>query len=667
MKKIFYVFAALAVMAAACTKPEPITPSITLTSQAEVGVPVDGSTETVTFEANVPWTASLDNSNWTITPSSGEAGTVSVKVSSTPNATNDPVYATLTIKAQTATQTVKFIQVQKDGMVISTTEYEAPAEASTVTVKVMANVAVKATTSTAWITIPEPTKGLVEKDFALAIAANKGEAREGTVVFEGAGTPVEVTIKQAAFVPSFEVDCLEFDVPKKGGEYTINVTSNVEWTMKDYNDDTQPFLKAEATMDGFNATVKVTIAENGDDPRNPYVKFTVPEIQDPDIDEETGEPTGGTKDHVVRVYFHQEGLIQKAWTTALPEASRDGGKVSIARSGDSYVLLDGISAYMFNPASGEIIDAAQTLKTAAVKAAHKSGKLLSLTKAGEDLLPTQILNDDIDNFIIVLGGAYDTECLIFAVPAGTQITDTIEPDLLIACYMDYYSSGFGNFAVRGDVYGDATITAMACAGGSYEVANAGAYWEIKDGEAAWDAYGEAGEAAQPEYIEIYPDIEDVNEHTFWISTRAAFAPLGTTAADGFLFCGYDDAYEVRYFKGGDYMTVGTMGDWSAGVYCIQSGKWGNKNIVALASISLFPVWAIPTNVAIFDVADMSTPLALLSIEAPDYDNFVPAPGANTWMSEPTIGLKFEQKGDALVVYTADGAQGVITKHIINAK
>ena len=664
MKKIFYVFAALAVMAAACTKPEPITPSITLTSQAEVGVPVDGSTETVTFEANVPWTASLDNSNWTISPSSGEAGTVSVKVSSTPNATNDPVYATLTIKAQTATQTVKFIQVQKDGMVISTTEYEAPAEASTVTVKVMANVAVKATTSTAWITIPEPTKGLVEKDFALAIAANEGEAREGTVVFEGAGTPVEVTIKQAAFVPAFDVDCLEFDVPKKGGEYTINITTNVEFTVTDYSDGAFPYQHATLATDG--KSLKVVIDANEDkEARDSYIKFTVPSIQDPDIDEETGEPTGETVDHTVRVYFHQEGIAHTNWTVALPEASMSGGKLCIAKAGDSYFLFDGVDVYLFNPTSGEFLAATQTVKSIAAKALRKSGKVQPLTKGIEDLYLTEVFNDDVDNIIIVLGGnGYLAPCAVLVVPSGTQITDDAEPELLLYCYVDYYSAGMANFVARGNVLADGVVAALLGAGkvtewGGFGVPTAGAYWDIKDGEVEWTPYGEEEEpVTAPKYY-------DLGENDpIWVSTRAAFGPLGTRSEAGFLYGGYDGVYSLLYCIGGTTAPIGAFGDWASGVSCIQSADWAGTPVVAIANMSWFPVWSINTVVSIVNVADM-TELASIAI-APQYTDF-PLGADYTWAVEPTVDVRLEQKGDALIVYVADGAKGVLSKYTIEAE
>ena len=61
MKKSLFAIACAAALVMAC-KPEevPVTPALTLTSEAEVAVPIEGGIFTVEFDTNTPWKAALD-------------------------------------------------------------------------------------------------------------------------------------------------------------------------------------------------------------------------------------------------------------------------------------------------------------------------------------------------------------------------------------------------------------------------------------------------------------------------------------------------------------------------------------------------------------------------------------------------------------------------------
>lgn len=39
----------------------------------------------------------------------------------------------------------------------------------------------------------------------------------------------------------------------------------------------------------------------------------------------------------------------------------------------------------------------------------------------------------------------------------------------------------------------------------------------------------------------------------------------------------------------------------------------------------------------------------------------------SYMAEPSTCILLEQKGDALIVYSADGAQGLVEKYVVPAK
>ena len=626
--------AALAIFAVSCTKPEPVKPSITLTSLADVTVPTDGGIQTISFNSNVPWTVTIDNSNWSVTPTSGEAGTATVKVTVPNNTTEDPIVGKVTIKAETVSQVVTLTQLQKDAMVVDVTSYDAPSEGGKISVKVKANVEVTATTDASWLKIATATKSMVEKSFDVEVSANDGEAREGTIILSGAGKKVEVTVKQAAFEPYFELDNYEFDVTKEGGEFTVNINTNVEFTVKDYSDGTFPYQHATLATDG--KSLKVTIEGNDAyDSRTSYIKFTVPAIQDPVIDEETGEPTGEYTDHVERVYFYQDGLTSISWSSVLPEAMQGGVQLSMAKAADQYAIFDGVNISTFNPATGEISPA---------QPFDAGGIAIS-----------EILNDDAGNLIMATPAAYGEAFDVYVIPAGTPISTEGEPTLLIHSYFDYYGYGIGHFQAKGNVLKDGIVTALIADGPASGVPVTGAYWEIKDGKATtWAPYGEekTEDTCQPQYVSFTTGGE------IWLTNRAAFAPFGTSAAEGFLYNGYDGTYELQYHVGGTTTALATIGDWANGVSSIQAGVWRETPIVAINNMAWFPQWAMPSVLTIYNAATME-PITSVNILCEGLEA--------TYMGEPSTCILLEQKGDALTIYSADGAQGLLQKIVVPSK
>ncbi len=632
MKKYLYLMAALAIAAVSCKKSEPVTPSITLSTPTEVTVPTDGGIQTISFTTNVPWKASIDNSNWTVSPTSGDAGTASVKVTAINNTGNDPVVAKVTIKAETASETITFTQLQKDAMIVDVTSYDAPAEGGTVSVKVNANVEVTATTDAEWITIPTPTKGLVEKTFDLTVAANDGEAREGIVVLSGAGQKVEVTVNQAAFEPYFEVDFDSFEVTKEGGEFTVNINTNVDFKVTDYHDGSFPWQTATLSED--KKTLKVVIdANTGYDVRESYVKFTVPAIQDPVVDD-AGEPTGEYTDHVVRVYFEQEGLTEIAWSVVLPEEFKNAAQLTVVNilSENTVAVGAGDNVAIYDIETGELLEITDT----------------GASEVGIEV--AEVFSDDAGNVLVATATAYNQAFDIYVSSPSMG-----EPTVLIHSYFDYYGYGLGHFHARGDVMKDGIVTALIADGPAAGVPVTGAYWEIKDGKATtWAPYGEekTEETCQPEYVSFTTAGE------IWLANRADFAALGTNAAAGFLYNGYDGTYALQHYAGGVTTPLTTIGDRANGVSCIQAGVWGETPIVAINNMAWFPQWAMPSVLTIFNAATME-PITTVNILQEGLEG--------TYLAEPSTAVLFGQEDGALVVYSADGAQGLLQKIVVPTK
>ena len=469
------------------------------------------------------------------------------------------------------------------------------------------------------------------------VAANETEAdRTFTVTLKSEGvTPVTVTFKQESQF-HMNIDPLEFSVTTAGGDFTVNVDANVEFTVTDYSDGSFPWQHAVPA----NGSYKVTIdANTGYDPRTSYVKFKTSEIQVPTIDPETGEPTGEMEDLTIRVYFYQEGLAQTAWMVAIPDEMANGAKYTITNYSGELLLCGAGKVAVLDPATGAVKDYAEP---------------------GQNI---EITTDDAGNFLMfaeqtVSVGGQDLKVIeIAAIKKGHKIGDDIpEGDMteLVLAIDDCWCAGVANIRARGDVFGDGVVVGMAGGYPSYGGVHYGAVWEIKGGKADWKTYGDSGmETAQPQWLAV----PAVSGGDLWTSTRGAIAPLGVSAADGFLYDGYDGVYALRAYKGGNWNDVTTIGDWANGVSSIRTGKWGEKNIAAINNMAWFPYWAMPSQLILVNLDDMSV-ITTLNILGDAY------PEDATWAEEPTTDTYFAVNGNDLEVYAVDSAQGVVCKYVL---
>lgn len=632
MKKYLF-FAAAAIFAIACQPKEQPTPSITLSTPAEVTVPVEGDIVTVGFTTNVDWTASLDNKAWSITPASGSQGTVALKVTAPQNDSNDPVTATLTIRGDKASATVKFTQLQKDGLIVPTDPIEVDETEQVINIPIKTNVDVKVSTNVDWLTFVE-TKGLVDKTVSIKVAANDEEEREGIVMISGAKQSFEITVKQAAFEPFFEIDNYSFDVTKDGGEFTFNVTSNTEWTAKDYHDSTLPWQKAEITKDGNNAVVKVTIEANDSyDARESYVKFTVPAIQDPVIDEETGEPTGEYQDHVERVYFEQEGTLVLGWRQEFVwDLYAETSDYSAAVAGDYFLVSTGAGVFAYAKADGTYL-----------------GKIeLPIT-------PKEITCDDAGNLVAFVGGEYDPEACVpgdplevYVLPAD-KMTDPTAVKRIINFIDNFWGYGLGRIRVTGDVTKDACVTVVS--GGYTE--NYVLAWEVKDGEVAVD---EDGYTPIADYVGL-PFTTDV-----WSSVQLVAKHLGTTVDSGLFYIGYDSNYNLHYnnsMTGANWQEVLVTGSsWMEGYSSIDYVEWNGHKYIGFIGMSYYPEWG-PSYVWIANIDEPAAPAVIAT--TPIYQ----APDLFCYGS--TTDLCLEIEGGDLVAYVVESSTACVGKIIYPAK
>ena len=532
MKRIA-LFIAIAIAAIACKPEEQIVPEVTVhTDEATLVIPTEGGDVQIAFDANVEWTASLKEAtaaDWcTITPSSGAAGSTSLKVIALENTTNDNRVVTVVITAQTAKKEVKVTQLQKDALVLSGEKtFEVAADGGQVKFAVNHNIAVEAKADADWLA-QAATRAMQTSEFTFDVAANTGAARTAKITVTAGDLKEELTVNQAAWAPVFEVAPAEDQwIAVEGGSVSITVDANVEYTVTtDEND--------WLTVTNEGGVYTFTAAANeGFDYRSTGV-YVTPK------DEAYVESAKA-------FYVFQNGRAAKLWAKH-PAEDYEGydasQRVKLAKYGDYILLANTTKIYVLNPADGSVVN---TIDVPAGMAAHN------------------VLVDDAGNVLFgadALDGAGDVTLYYVADPFNPA------PEQLISWNAgNYYCVGAGNIRVKGNVKDDAVITAVVTDGAG----GACLAWEVVDG--------------------VIGDWKWTNPpYTNWNVPSLCFAPIGATMADGFFYIGYGGDYNLYYADsfvqgGGTPWAVSyvTGSSWMENYNCIATAEWnGNKYAAVVA-------------------------------------------------------------------------------------
>ena len=532
MKRIA-LFMAIAIAAIACDPEEQIVPEVTVhTDEATLVIPTEGGDVQIAFDANVEWTAALKEAtaaDWcTITPSTGVAGSTSLKVIALENTTNDNRVATVVITAQTAKKEVKVTQLQKDALVLSGEKtFEVPADGGQVKFAVNHNVAVEAKADVDWVA-QAGTRAMQTSEFTFEVAANTGAARTAKITVTAGDLKDVITVNQAAWVPVFEVSPAEDQwIAVEGGSVSITVNANVEYTV---TTDENNWLTV--TNDGGAYTFTAT-ANDAFDYRAVGV-YVTPK------DEAYVESAKA-------FYVFQSGRASKLWAVHPAEdfAGYDATQqVKLAKYGEYVLLANTNRIYVLDPADASVVS---TIEMPAGMAAQN------------------VLVDDAGNVLFgadALDGAGDVTLYYVADPFNPA------PEQLLSWNAgNYYCAGAGNIRVKGNVKDDAVITAVVTDGAG----GACLAWEVVDG--------------------VIGDWKWTNPpYTNWNVSSICLAPIGATMADGFFYIGYGGDYNLHYTDnfvpaGGTSWapTYVTGSSWMENYNCIATAEWNGNKYAAIVA------------------------------------------------------------------------------------
>lgn len=224
--------------------------------------------QTFSFTTNTAWVVSVASTRnggapWcTVAPTSGNAGSHTIKVTTTPNETYDDRSVTVTLKAGAEVKSFVVSQKQKDALLLTNDKFEVDQAGGTVTVEVKSNVSYTATIGEEckdWIKESNSTRALSTTTKSYTVAMNEdGKKREGSIIFSDGSLTETVHIYQAggSIILLSQNDC---HVSASGEEITVELRSNCDYEVVMPSVD---WIKETMTRGMSSHTLHYTVAPN---------------------------------------------------------------------------------------------------------------------------------------------------------------------------------------------------------------------------------------------------------------------------------------------------------------------------------------------------------------------------------------------------------------------
>jgi len=158
-----------------------VVPEITLAKE-ELTVGKESGTTMLAIKTNVAWTASSSQTWCTLSPSSGEAGTIQIIVGLSANTSSTDREAVITLTAGSLTRKVKVIQKLTNYLILAHKNYTSAAAGGDFTVEIQTGKTYTATIKQDWITLKSTATD--KKSQTFTVSENVSNlAREGLIVY----------------------------------------------------------------------------------------------------------------------------------------------------------------------------------------------------------------------------------------------------------------------------------------------------------------------------------------------------------------------------------------------------------------------------------------------------------------------------------------------------
>ena len=249
MKQMLYLLVCLSALAwtvQACsddnkseTPPAPEEPAITFPtgSDTQPVFTTEGGTSSLTFTATEAWTASVGEADtraidWlTVSPTSGQAGTATLTITTEPNNTYDERNAAITLASGGTRKTLTVTQKQRDALTVTSNKVELEATGGDFAIELQANVSVSyeiEESAKAWLTPTSDTRALTTTTLHFQAAPNEDlQPRQGIITLNGGnGLTEDVTVYQLGSSPVLILTQSEYLVGSDGETIKVELKSN---------------------------------------------------------------------------------------------------------------------------------------------------------------------------------------------------------------------------------------------------------------------------------------------------------------------------------------------------------------------------------------------------------------------------------------------------------
>jgi len=267
IRKIFSSFLlTLVLIFISCSGETTVVPELTVAKDAIVCTKESGTT-LLAIKSNVAWTATSSQTWCTLTPTSGEAGTVQISVSVTANTTPSDREALITITAGSLTKEVKVTQKLKNFLVLEHKNYTATTIGGDITVNVQSGLDYTTTIPQDWITLKSTSSD--KKTQVFTIVENPTNiTRTGLIVYTSEDLKDTVKVVQTGKDLSIPPDATGMSSTATELAKNIKIGLNIGNTMEATGGEigwgnpliTNDLIKA-IKQNGFNA-IRLPVAWN---------------------------------------------------------------------------------------------------------------------------------------------------------------------------------------------------------------------------------------------------------------------------------------------------------------------------------------------------------------------------------------------------------------------
>ena len=219
------------------------------------------SSVNVTINAEASWTASSSASWIEVSPTSGNSGTSTMKVSVSPNTSTSERtgYVNLSIGGSQRIQ----IPVSQRGIYVETEQSELSfgAAGGSLNLSVLSNTNWSVSSVPSWITV-SPNQGEGDGTVKVTASENPNTAnRSGVIHLTQTGLSIDVVVTVSQTGKTFDVNTTVLNFEDKSSTQTINIQTDGTWTASA----SDSWITISPTTASGNSTLSVSVSENTSD------------------------------------------------------------------------------------------------------------------------------------------------------------------------------------------------------------------------------------------------------------------------------------------------------------------------------------------------------------------------------------------------------------------